>query len=79
MVQILVVTFIFVWYDSTIVYNIIAQGFWQPVSFTKGFYLWTKIKNSIDEVMEGITLQDIVDDYNKIKEKNEALTLQRSE
>ena len=41
--------------------------------------LWTKIKNSIDEVMEGITLQDIVDDYNKIKEKNEALTLQRSE
>ena len=41
--------------------------------------LWTKIKNSIDEVMEGVTLQDIVDDYNKIKEKNEALTLQRSE
>ena len=41
--------------------------------------LWTKIKSSIDEVMEGITLQDIVDDYNKIKEKNEALTLQRSE
>ena len=41
--------------------------------------LWTKIKNSIDEVMEGITLQDIVDDYNEIKEKNEALTLQRSE
>ena len=40
---------------------------------------WTKIKSSIDEVMEGITLQDIVDDYNKIKEKNEALTLQRSE
>ena len=29
--------------------------------------------------MEGITLQDIVDDYNKIKEKNEALTLKRSE
>ena len=41
--------------------------------------LWAKIKKSIDEVMEGITLQDIVDDYNKIKEKNEALTLQRSE
>ena len=38
-----------------------------------------KNKNSIDEVMEGITLQDIVDDYNKIKEKNEALTLKRSE
>lgn len=41
--------------------------------------LWTKIKNSIDEVMEGITLQDIVDDYNRIKEKNESLTLKRSE
>ncbi len=24
--------------------------------------LWTKIKKSIDEVMESITLQDIVDD-----------------
>lgn len=41
--------------------------------------LWTKIKNSIDEVMEDITLQDIVDDYNKIKERNESLTLKRSE
>ena len=41
--------------------------------------LWTKIKNSIDEVMEGITLQDIVDDYNRIKERNESLTLKRSE
>ena len=41
--------------------------------------LWAKIKNSIDEVMEGITLQDIVDDYNKIKEKNEKLVLTRSE
>lgn len=35
--------------------------------------LWTKIKNSIDEVMEGITLQDIVDDYNSIKEKNSTI------
>ena len=41
--------------------------------------LWTKIKNSIDEVMENITLQDIVDDYNIIKEKNETLVLKRSE
>ena len=41
--------------------------------------LWTKIKNSIDEVMESITLQDIVDDYNRIKEKNETLVLKRSE
>ena len=41
--------------------------------------LWAKIKKSIDEVMEGITLQDIVDDYNKIKEKNEKLVLTRSE
>ena len=41
--------------------------------------LWAKIKNSIDEVMEGITLQDIVDDYNRIKEKNDKLVLVRSE
>ena len=41
--------------------------------------LWTKIKNSIDEVMEGITLQDIVDDYNNIKYRNESLILKRSE
>ena len=41
--------------------------------------LWTKIKNSKDEVMEGVTLQDIVDDYNRIKERNESLTLKRSE
>ena len=27
--------------------------------------LWKKIKNSIDSVMESITLQDIVDDYNR--------------
>lgn len=37
--------------------------------------LWTKIKNSIDEVMESITLQDIVDDYEKIKEKNSEIKL----
>ena len=49
------------------------------IDFCATRLLWTKIKSSIDEVMEGITLQDIVDDYNKIKEKNEALTLQRSE
>ncbi len=41
--------------------------------------LWEKIKNSIDEVMEGVTLQDIVNDYNRIKEKNEVLELVRSE
>ena len=28
--------------------------------------LWEKIKNSIDEVMSSITLQDIVDDNNRI-------------
>ncbi|WP_297631871.1 Rrf2 family transcriptional regulator [uncultured Clostridium sp.] len=32
--------------------------------------LWKKIKESIDEVMEGITLQDIVNDYKEIQEKN---------
>lgn len=31
--------------------------------------LWEKIKNSIDSVMEAVTLQDIVDDYHNMKEK----------
>lgn len=37
--------------------------------------LWEKIKNSIDEVMGSVTLQDIVDDYNRIKTKNETLKI----
>lgn len=37
--------------------------------------LWKKIKNSIDEVMEGITLQDIVNDYKLIKEKTSSINL----
>lgn len=37
--------------------------------------LWEKIKNSIDEVMQSVTLQDIVDDYNKIKHNNETLKI----
>ena len=37
--------------------------------------LWEKIKNSIDEVIESITLQDIVDDYNEMKYKNSVLKL----
>lgn len=37
--------------------------------------LWEKIKNSIDDVMESITLQDIVDDSNNIKQKNEEIKL----
>ncbi|MGL5380510.1 RrF2 family transcriptional regulator [Clostridium sp.] len=42
--------------------------------------LWEKIKKSIDEVMENITLQDIVNDYNIIKDKNEGISLvKRSE
>lgn len=32
--------------------------------------LWEKIKHSIDSVMESVTLQDIVDDYYAIKDKN---------
>ncbi|WP_055667970.1 RrF2 family transcriptional regulator [Desnuesiella massiliensis] len=28
--------------------------------------LWAKIKNSIDSVMESVTLQDMLDDYNRI-------------
>jgi Rrf2 family protein len=35
--------------------------------------LWEKLKNSIDEVMGSITLQDIVDDYINMKSKNEEL------
>lgn len=37
--------------------------------------LWQKIKNSIDNVMNSVTLQDIVNDYDSIKEKNEVLKL----
>lgn len=37
--------------------------------------LWKKIKTSIDDVMESITLQDIVNDYIKMKEKNEGINL----
>ena len=29
--------------------------------------LWSRIKESIDSVMQATTLQDIVDDYNKMK------------
>lgn len=38
--------------------------------------LWKKIKESIDEVMEGITLQDIVNDYKEIQERNNKLKLE---
>lgn len=38
--------------------------------------LWKKIKESIDEVMEGITLQDIVNDYKEIQERNSKLKLE---
>ncbi|MGL5416570.1 MAG: RrF2 family transcriptional regulator [Clostridium sp.] len=38
--------------------------------------LWKRIKESIDEVMEGVTLQDIVDDYKIIQEKNSKLELE---
>ncbi|MEG2290823.1 MAG: Rrf2 family transcriptional regulator [Clostridium sp.] len=42
--------------------------------------LWEKIKNSIDEVMNSITLQDISNDYDLIKEKNERINIvKRSE
>jgi Rrf2 family protein len=35
--------------------------------------LWSKIKNSIDEVMESITLQDIVDDNTRMKYESEKI------
>lgn len=37
--------------------------------------VWGKIKKSIDDVMNSITLQDIVDDYNKIKINNEQIKI----
>ena len=37
--------------------------------------LWAKIKNSIDYVMKSVTLQDIVNDYERIKTNNESLKL----
>ena len=37
--------------------------------------LWSKIKNSIDDVMESITLQDIVDDGKRMRFEAEKLKL----
>lgn len=37
--------------------------------------LWEKLKKSIDEVMQSVSLQDIVDDYNKINIKNEGIKI----
>ena len=37
--------------------------------------LWAKIKNSIDDVMKSVTLQYIVNDYERIKTNNESLKL----
>lgn len=36
-------------------------------------YVWEKIKKSIDDVMNSITLQDIVDDYNEILRKQNVI------
>lgn len=45
------------------------------VDFCATRLLWEKIKNSIDDVMKSITLQDIVDDYKDMKFKNEEIKL----
>lgn len=45
------------------------------VDFCATRLLWEKIKNSIDEVMENITLQDIVDDYINMKEESQFLKM----
>ncbi|GFP75251.1 RrF2 family transcriptional regulator [Clostridium fungisolvens] len=37
--------------------------------------LWKKIKNSIDDVMESVTLQDIVNDYNGIKARQSSIKI----
>lgn len=43
------------------------------IDFCATRLLWAKIKNSIDDVMKSVTLQDIVDDYEKIKINNESI------
>ncbi|MGG7177725.1 RrF2 family transcriptional regulator [Clostridium paraputrificum] len=37
--------------------------------------LWEKIKNSIDHVMESVTLEDIVNDYEAMKGNNDKIKL----
>ncbi|WP_066873102.1 RrF2 family transcriptional regulator [Clostridium mediterraneense] len=37
--------------------------------------LWKKIKTSIDDVLGSVTLQDIVNDYNNMKVKNQSIKL----
>lgn len=46
------------------------------VDFCATRLLWEKIKNSIDDVMESITLQDIVNDYKDMKFKNEEIKIE---
>ncbi|MDD6795465.1 MAG: Rrf2 family transcriptional regulator [Clostridiaceae bacterium] len=38
--------------------------------------VWEKIKNSIDEVMKSVTLQDVVDDYKDMMFKQQELKLE---
>ncbi len=50
------------------------------IDFCATRLLWEKIKNSIDEVMKSITLQDIVDDYVRMKDENQSIKIvKRSE
>jgi Rrf2 family protein len=46
------------------------------VDFCATRLLWEKIKNSIDDVMKSITLQDIVNDYKDMKFKNEEIKIE---
>lgn len=41
--------------------------------------LWQKIKTSIEEVTNSVTLKDIVDDYNEMKENNTLKIINGSE
>ncbi|EOR27356.1 MULTISPECIES: Rrf2 family transcriptional regulator [Clostridium] len=45
------------------------------IDFCATRLLWEKIKNSIDEVMKSITLQDIVDDYVRMKDENQSIKI----
>ena len=37
--------------------------------------VWEKIKKSIDDVMNSITLQDIINDYEIMKKKNSGIKI----
>ncbi|MBB6630556.1 RrF2 family transcriptional regulator [Clostridium algidicarnis] len=39
--------------------------------------LWAKVKNSIDSVMQSVTLKDMVDDYNRIQSSSQEIKIEK--